>query len=470
MNRLMDNASTTTDGVTNGRIAQSSAPAVSAEGRGRVAPADSVLRGLLAAVIATLLFVASAVPPGPGLDRLVGQTALPDVPIALAAPEDQSSAPPRDPRQAAIQDVILRANAEQVDAIASRDASKMADTSTREHLVELSGINQDLLDSGVTSIALIQIEWGPIVVNDATATATTTETWTSTFVDGTTIQSRDNNVYTLVQENGPWKIQANDHPGALEPGGTSIPLTQPTQPTDVEIPAGQHTSRNWSGYAATGGVFTAVIGTWTVPRPATRATYASDAVWVGIGGVNTHDLIQAGTNTSVTNTGRAQFRVWVELLPQPARPVPLAVHPGDSITVTISQQTSDNWLVAFKNNTSGQTFLSREQYASTRSSAEWVVEAPATMRGLLPLDDFVSVGFTNGSTILNGQSATIAQAGAEPIAMINAERQPLAIPSPIDDGGASFTVLRTGNQPTTNNGAGQRSPPSPRPRTVPGLR
>ena len=52
------------------------------------------------------------------------------------------------------------------------------------------------------SIKLVKLEWGAVAVNGSTATATTYETWTTTFSDGTTEQSRDRNDYSLVLDNG----------------------------------------------------------------------------------------------------------------------------------------------------------------------------------------------------------------------------------------------------------------------------
>ena len=74
--------------------------------------------------------------------------------------------------------------------------------------------NQDLVAGGVTEVKLIKLEWGDITSDGATATATVYETWSTTFKDGTTEQARDRNVYTLVQDNGAWKVQADVHPDA----------------------------------------------------------------------------------------------------------------------------------------------------------------------------------------------------------------------------------------------------------------
>src|SRR5437762_3439932 len=119
-----------------------------------------------------------------------------------------------------------------------------------------------------------------------------------------TEQSRDRNVYTLIQQNGSWVISADDHPddnlsgsapGASQPGvpGSTTPGQGSANPsgrsgrgagnpgtgTGVGNPGegtggnpgsgtqpGQGVSQNWSGYAATGGTYTGVSGTWTVPQ------------------------------------------------------------------------------------------------------------------------------------------------------------------------------------------------------------
>src|SRR5207302_4113494 len=127
----------------------------------------------------------------------------------------------------AIQQVIQRGDDEQAQALASNDPKVMADTSTPDFYQQQVQINQDLVSNGVTLIKLINIEWGPISVNGSSATATAWETWTTTYSDGSTEQSRDRNVYALIQQNGSWVISADDHPddniaggvpGASQPG------------------------------------------------------------------------------------------------------------------------------------------------------------------------------------------------------------------------------------------------------------
>src|SRR5205807_2132893 len=122
----------------------------------------------------------------------VASAPQPTEPARIVAAQDQDST-------AAIQQVIQRSNDEQVEAITARDPARMSDTTTSDHFQELVQINQDLLDHGVNTIRLVRLDWGPISVNGTSATATTYETWRTTYSDGQTEQSRDQNDYTLVQ-------------------------------------------------------------------------------------------------------------------------------------------------------------------------------------------------------------------------------------------------------------------------------
>ncbi|MBV9580318.1 MAG: hypothetical protein JO057_17155 [Chloroflexi bacterium] len=461
---------------------------------------------------------------------------------AQAAPTAAPTA--TDPTQQAIEQVIQQGDNEQAQAFASNNPTVMQDTSTSDFYQTQVATNQDLQSNGVTDIKLLGIDWGDVNVNGGNATATAFETWTTTYSDGTTEQSRDRNVYTLVQQNGNWVISADDHPddevastgsggqGQGVPGGQGqgqtgqgqgqsgqgqgrgqgqgtvpggqgqgqgqgqggqgqgqgqgIPGVQgqggqgqgsgqsgfpgvgrrgqggqgqggqgqasgnPASGSPGAVPQprvpSQDVSANWSGYAATGGNYTAVSGTWTVPQFAPDSSAGADATWVGIGGVNTRDLLQAGTQQTVTGNGTTQYQAWVETLPQASHPVPLTVNPGDSISISIDQvpQSQDQWQVSFTNNTTGQKFQVNENYSSSMSSAEWIEEAPSAGRGqLIPLDNFGSIDFTQGSTVKDGQTVDIADAGAKPITMVARASRQTAKPSSLGADGSSFTVTQS---------------------------
>lgn len=126
--------------------------------------------------------------------------------------------------QRAIQQMIQQVDQAQAQALANKDPSVMRATSTTDFYNQQAQTNQDLLDNGVTAISLVGIEWGPITVDGNTATATCWETWSTTFDDGTSEQSRDRNLYTLVKDSsGTWRVQADDHPDESASGSGATP-------------------------------------------------------------------------------------------------------------------------------------------------------------------------------------------------------------------------------------------------------
>jgi len=149
---------------------------------------------------------------------------------ASAQATAQAGAPADAATQQAIQQTITQVNQAQVEAIKNNNPQAMASTATQQFYQEQVSNNQDLVSSGVTDINLVNIEWGDIRVNGNTAIATDYETWSTTFNDGTTEQSRDRNVYTLVNDNGTWKVQSDDHPDQQGAGGQGQGSGPPAAP------------------------------------------------------------------------------------------------------------------------------------------------------------------------------------------------------------------------------------------------
>jgi Peptidase A4 family len=249
-------------------------------------------------------------------------------------------------------------------------------------------------------------------------------------------------------------------PAQVEPSTVAPPDdTAASTPADDTAPGldvsgllgNQAQSQNWAGYAATEGNYTGVSGTWTLPDAASGSPAGMDAAWIGIGGMRSRDLIQAGTQRTVQG-GRTQHEAWIELLPKAPETVPLTVRAGDTVRVSIGQQGPDVWLIALTNVSSGQTYQSTRRYVSSGSSVEWIEEAASAGRRnrTLPLDDFGTVRFSEASAVRETQVLTVAQSGAHAITMITPIGFPLAEPSRLNADGASFSVTRT-------------STPSPRP-------
>jgi hypothetical protein len=368
---------------------------------------------------------------------------------APASPTTTTTSASAQNEQDAVKRVIERANQAQATAFNTGDSSAMKDTATTSFYTQLLQTNRELAASGVTRIELVATEFQDVSVTGSTATATTLETWRITYHDGAGSEEQQTarNEYALVRQDGAWKIQTDDQPTATRPA--------PQGRTAPGVPAAaSSTSSNWSGYSASGGTYTAVTGTWTVPNvSATQA--GADATWVGIGGIDSNDLIQAGTQATVSG-GEVAYEAWIEMLPSSSRPVSLSVNPGDSVTVTLTQKDAVNWTIAMKNNTTSQRYSTTVTYRSSNSSAEWVQEAPSVGRGTIPLDDFGILSFSDATAVRDGKTLDLRALGAQAITMINGARQPLAQPSVIGADGTSFTVARTQAQSTSIGGTGRR--------------
>jgi Peptidase A4 family len=375
--------------------------------------------------------------------------------VDQTAPAAQTNTSSNDPAAvAAVKDAITRANQAQAQAYARNDPTLMRATATDSYYQELVQTNQGIQSSGARSIELVSLEWVDVTVSGTTAQATTNETWRTTYTDGSVAESTDRNDYTLVLESGAWKISADVQPTTqiISPStGISPTVTQPGSPASVTS-----SSSNWSGYAASGGNFTSVTATWTVPNVSPN-TSGADATWVGIGGLTSRDLIQAGTQAMVDGTG-VSYTSWIEMLPQSSREVPLSISAGDSVTVSITQQSGDDWLISMKNNTTGGTYNTTVQYSSSNSSAEWVQEAPSVGRGLVSLDQFGVVQFSRASAVRDGKQLSLSALGAKAITMINGQGQAIAQPSTVSSDGSSFTVARTDATSTPQTGGRRRRP------------
>lgn len=169
-------------------------------------------------------------------------------------------------------------------------------------------------------------------------------------------------------------------------------------------------SQNWSGYDVNGGPFTYVSGTFNVVNmaPATSTeTHLSE--WVGIDGVTSNTVLQAGIGEdSFPGSSVIQTYAWTEVYPAPPQAVALSFQAGDQITVSISQISSGVWNLRLKNNTTGEQANVQVNYSSALSSAEWIVEAPedAATSTILTLGQY-SPAATFTKLLVNGPQSTI---------------------------------------------------------------
>ena len=244
--------------------------------------------------------------------------------------------------------------------------------------------------------------------------------------------------------------------------GTALSgLTSPSQPHQVSTssfttsPSGStgstesaastsDTTTNWAGYVSTGGTYTSVSGSWKVPNvTASDDPLAADATWIGIGGDSSDDLIQIGTQNMV-ESGQVTTGTFYERLPETSETVPgVNVNAGDTVTASVKEVASGEWTINIADLTNGESYTNTVAYNSSESSAEWIEEAPSADTGVMPLDSFGSVTFTDGLTTENGSTRSIATSNAQAVTMDNEANQALTSTSVLNSGGDGFTVSRT---------------------------
>jgi Peptidase A4 family len=167
---------------------------------------------------------------------------------------------------------------------------------------------------------------------------------------------------------------------ATLPSPADVPSTAASS-----LPPSVVRSSNWAGYATTGGPYTVVTGTFSVPRIAAGTPfYDRVAEWVGIDGASSSDLslIQAGVSEYSDPVGSTGFDVqpWWEVLPDPVTSITsVAVQAGQRVTVTIWELVGAKWEINLTDDNNGEKYATPPlQYDGPRTSAEWIVEATTT--------------------------------------------------------------------------------------------
>ncbi|MGD0379742.1 MAG: G1 family glutamic endopeptidase [Acidimicrobiales bacterium] len=202
-------------------------------------------------------------------------------------------------------------------------------------------------------------------------------------------------------------------------------------------------SSNWSGYNQgildTDTPTTSISAQWVVPTATqhTAGEAEDSATWIGIGGgclesgctVTDSTLIQAGTEQDVSTSGQASYDAWYEIIPVPEIASSIAVHPGDVIDCSISQELPGVWVVSLNDVTDGQAFSQTVPYLSDESTAEWIEETPTeigtTGTGLAALPNLTTVKFTQAT--VNGAAAGLVPDQA--LQLIDSNGDPIATPS-----------------------------------------
>lgn len=208
--------------------------------------------------------------------------------------------------------------------------------------------------------------------------------------------------------------------------------SHPNYVGSAEKHSASESSLNWSGYVAftgkknhpdpTFGSVTEASGSWIVPK--LTASHEGDtysAAWVGIDGFANSVVEQIGTEHDVIN-GHPVYYAWFEMFPADSQLIEgFPVHKGDKIEGKVTYEgqdsaTNDLFRLVIKNHTRKVKFVVYQStlpgHPAHLSSANWIVEAPATVvsndcLGFLPLADFRTIFFNDCHATINGETGTI---------------------------------------------------------------
>ena len=228
-------------------------------------------------------------------------------------------------------------------------------------------------------------------------------------------------------------------------------------------------STNWSGYAVTGasGSVTSASGSWVVPT-VTGSNGQYVAFWVGIDGYSSKTVEQTGVLAQVTGnrrTSTTSYYAWYEFYPSESiieittatktgtsTSTPATVKPGDTISATVAYVSGTAFTLTINDITEGWTSTTPgSQQGATESSAEWIVEAPSSTFGVLPLANFETAYFGSDKTgvtgtcdaTIGGVSGAISSfptASVEQINMVTSRGAAKDSTSPLSTDGTSFSV------------------------------
>ena len=242
-------------------------------------------------------------------------------------------------------------------------------------------------------------------------------------------------------------IASYDHCSALE---CEVRARKNSLP---HMPVRQSTSLNWSGYAAATSLtrpssssVTAVEGSWTVPTLSPLPGHTYSSAWVGIDGYSSSTVEQIGTEHDWTPTGQQNY-AWFEMYPQNGYElVGFPVNKGDNMGATVVYKGRNVFQLTIVNYTHEVYTVVPTSYTTVRNakrnSAEWIVEAPSSESGVLPLAKFGTIAMTNCTATINGKTAPINSTAwkNDPLTMTTMSGIPKAVPSKLSSNGQSFTV------------------------------
>jgi peptidase A4-like protein len=179
----------------------------------------------------------------------------------------------------------------------------------------------------------------------------------------------------------------------------------------------QTASFDWSGYADGGtktkkGTFTKVSGSWVAPGVKCGAEDQLTVDWVGLDGLHSSSIEQAGT-MAWCYEGAPLYFTWWEMSPtgKGLKEVGNTLQPGDRISASVARSGTTYTLKLTDSTSKSNSFRTKQTCPAATcpdTSAEWIAERPAFANvGFAPLVHYTAFQITDGSQRANGKSGTI---------------------------------------------------------------
>lgn len=227
-------------------------------------------------------------------------------------------------------------------------------------------------------------------------------------------------------------------------------------------PPGQHAlgfSSNWSGFIAATNLKSpethsveVVSGSWVVPKVRPTPDNSFSSIWVGMDGEFSNTVEQIGTEQDFDTVQGPIYFAWYELFPAfpviitiifQGQEVLFPVNPGDLMGAEVAYVGNDLFNLTIMNFTFGiYTTIEVKVPGVKRNSAEWIVEAPSSNTGVLPLADFGKVRWTHCTAKIEGDLGSINDDDwkHERLDMIANDGTPKALTSRLKKDGEAFVV------------------------------
>jgi hypothetical protein len=138
------------------------------------------------------------------------------------------------------------------------------------------------------------------------------------------------------------------------------------------------------------------------------------------------------------------YSAWIERLPDAEQQITgcvgdksCGVHPGDRMVVSIRQLRGSSWLITMVDR-GHWSWRQTVTYASARSSAEWILEAPSEAALQTTLDGVGEVHFVGSNTFTaGGRTTVIGRGNPDRVTLLEGAE---ATPSALSRNGSAFNV------------------------------